>query len=314
MILFFYGEETYRLKQKLNKLKEKFVSSSLGDTNLAILDGKTTPYNDINRQILAMPFLAKNRLVIIEDLLKEGNKENQEKVIDLLKKVPESTVLVFAEYGKVDKRSSLYKKLNKPGQAQEFKLLEEDALKRWIRAEVANRGGEIAPDAVVKLVEYVGSDLWRMSNEIAKLITYDRQITTDNIELLVQTQIQSNIFGLIDAVAAKAKKRAIKELYKLFGSGQAELYVLTMIIYQYRNLLIVKDAEIRWPYINKWALAKKIQLHPFVLDKTKALTPKYGLDDLKKIYGKLLSYESAVKIGKIKPRIALELLVFELTR
>ncbi|KKQ74131.1 MAG: polymerase III subunit delta protein, partial [Berkelbacteria bacterium GW2011_GWB1_38_5] len=100
MILFFYGEDNYRLNQKIKALKAKFISASLGDTNLSILDGKSVTYDEIVRQILAMPFLSRTRLVIIENLLTAKRSDIQEKVAEFLKKIPSSTVLVFAEGGK----------------------------------------------------------------------------------------------------------------------------------------------------------------------------------------------------------------------
>lgn len=316
MILFFYGEDTYRLKQKLNRLKEKFISSSLGDTNLAILDGKTITFDEMARQILAVPFLAKKRLVIIENLMRDGKKsaqgrdlakggEIQEKMTDFLKKVPDSTVLVFVEEGAPDRRTVLFRRLNRPGQAQEFKLLEGEALRRWLRQEVSVRGGEIDSSATNKLIEYVGSDLWRMKNEIDKLTAYSLQLTAKEVELLVAPQVQANIFELIEAVAAKMLQRGLRELYQLLQGGFSEIYIMTMIIYQYRNLLLAKDGQER---------ASNPGLHPYVLRKITPLLGQYELEELKKIYEKLLSVEISIKTGKIEPRVALELLIFQLTR
>ncbi|MFA6493150.1 MAG: DNA polymerase III subunit delta [Patescibacteria group bacterium] len=314
MILFFYGQDSYRLWQKVRQLKEKFISSSLGDTNLTTLNGKTASFDEIVRQILALPFLSKKRLVIIENLLKEGRKETQEKVVDFLKKIPESTVLVFVEENLPDKRTSLFKKLNLPKVSQEFKLLENEALRQFVIKEVVDKGGEIEAAACTKLIEYVGSDLWRMENEINKLVTYSSQLTIENIELLVQSRVQSNIFNLIEATASRNPAVALRELYKLFHEGAAEIYILTMIVYQYRNLLIVKDIQEKMPQISRFELAKKARLHPFVLGKILTVSGKYQLETLKKIYEKLLDFESALKVGKIESRLALELLVFQLTR
>src|SRR3990167_63070 len=143
MILFFFGQDNYRLKQKVKALKDKFISASLGDTNLSVLDGATLTYDNFIRQILAMPFLSKSRLVIIENIIKTGKKEILEKIPDALAKVPASTVLVFVEESNPDKRTSLYKKLNKPGISQEFKLLDDTQLYRWIKKEGEERKGEI---------------------------------------------------------------------------------------------------------------------------------------------------------------------------
>jgi len=314
MIIFFYGEDVYRLNQKIRALKEKFISASLGDTNLAILDGATVSYDDIARQVLAMPFLSKSRLVIVNNLF-SAKKDVIEKIIEFLPKVPNTSVLVITQEGNPDRRTSLYKKLSKPGISQEFKLLEPDQLRRWVAKEVENRGGSIDSAATLKLIEYVGADLWRMASEIAKLTSYDKKITAENVELLVQPQIQSNIFTLMDAIAAKNPKATIGELYRLYGEGKAEAYILSMIVLQYRNLLIIKDLSDRaGGRINSYTIAKQAGLHPFVAQKNLALVGKYELSDLKKIYQTLSEFDTAIKTGKMESKVALELLVFKLTK
>jgi len=314
MILFFYGEDTFRLSQKLRNLKEKFVSASLGETNLVILEGAKVSFEEIVRQILAMPFLSRKRLVIIENFLKNGLSVVREKVADFLKKVPETTVLVFVEEGNPDRRTALFRRLNLPGKTQEFKILDDIALHRWIRKEVANRRGLIEAQAVAKLVQYVGSDLWRMNNELAKLLTYQKRVTVETIDLLVQPQVQGDIFDLIQNTAGKNISRAMQGLYHLFNQGMSEIYILTMIGYQYRNLLQLKDAQGRNERLSSGQMARKLCLHPYVVTKTWPLLKLYPLEDLKAIYGKILNFETMIKTGKIEPRVGLELLIFELTR
>ena len=315
MFLLFYGADTYRLRQKLNDLKTKFVTSSLGDTNLVILDGKSVTYEEMVRQILALPFLARKRLVILENFLKVGKKEHAEKLTEFIKKdkVPESTVLVFVEEGSPDKRGALFKKLNAPKIAQEFKLLEIDQLRRWVKGKVDELGATIEPDALAKLIEYIGSDLWRMSNEITKLTAYGLQLTAQNVELLVESQVQSNVFDLMDAVAGKNTARALKEMNQLILTGANELYILTMIVSSFRNLLIVKDLKERNPSINQWQLAKIGGLHPFVAGKNLQLVNHYSIDELKYAYKTLLDFDSRTKVGKIEPKAAIELLILKLT-
>lgn len=311
MILFLYGEDTYRLKQKVRELKNRFIDASLGDTNLSILDGKMISYDEIVRQILAMPFLAKSRLIIIENIIRDGKPEVREKIVEFLPKIPISSVVVFVEEGVPDKRTSLFKKLNQPKVSQEFPLLDETQLRRWIKKEVEARGGEIEPEAVSKLVEYVGNDLWRLSNELDKVTGYRLQVTADSIELLVKPQIESNIFNLIDSIGAKNKKRALQELHNLIENGQNELYILSMIVYQFRNLLIVRDFVERG-VSNQYDLSKKASLHPFVAGKTLSQARNYTIDNLKKIYQMLLDFDLKMKTGQLEPRTALDLLVVKL--
>lgn len=372
MILFLYGEDTFRSHQKLAQIKAKFIDASLGDTNLSVADcaDKDLDYTEITRMVLAMPFLAKSRLVIIKNLLSEGKKKLQEQMIEFLDKIPESTVLVIYESEKVDRRMALFKALNKSTistyeesipstmlsrayslehtrdrsgqvgtsspprrckiQAQEFKLLEPYELKKWIKNEVESQGGTIDNPAIDKLVEYVGNDLWRISNEIRKLTTYNLpagrhglQLTTSEVELLVRPRITANVFDLIDAIGAQNIKRAQSELHKLLNSGQNELYIHTMIVYQFRNLLIIKDLlenqrsklknqNDNLKIKNNVEIAKQSGLHPYVAEKTIAQAKNYTTDRLKEIYQILLDYDIKMKTGKIEPKLALDLLIVDL--
>ncbi|OGD56787.1 DNA polymerase III subunit delta, partial [Candidatus Berkelbacteria bacterium RBG_13_40_8] len=224
-------------------------------------------------------------------------------------KVPSSTVLVFTET-KPDKRTALFKKLLKAEKIQEFKPLEEDQLKRWIKKEIDLRGGQVESDGISKLVSYIGNDLWRMSNEIDKLITYDKKITTDSIELLVKSQVESDIFKMIDAIGQKNLRVALKECQNLLQTGANELYILTMIVYQYRNLLIIKDfIECSKGNLNSWDLARKAGLHPYVVQKTTNQARNFTIEDLKKSYRTLLDFDLRIKTGKIEGKAALSLLI-----
>lgn len=322
MILFLYGQDTYRSKEKLDSIKERYIDASLGDTNLAVTDctDEDIDFPRISRMILTMPFLASKRLVVIKNLLAQGSKKLQEEIEKFLPKVPKTILLVFYEEGLPDRRSSLFKKLNRPKQAQEFRLLDNDQLRQWIKKEIESRGGEIHPLAIGKLILHVGNDLWRMSNEISKLISYretEKQrnketITVQDVELLVKAKIDSNIFALIDALGHKNSRQATRELHKLLDSGKNELYILTMIVYQFRNLLIVKDLSERKKSF--WQIKNESGLHPFVLQKAFSQAEKFTLEELKNFYQRLLDFDIKIKSGKIEPKLALDMIVIELCK
>lgn len=311
MIIFFYGEDVYRLREKLKALKEKFISASLGDTNLAILDGKMAEYNEISRQVLAMPFLSKTRLVILENFLKEGKKDIQEKVLELIKKVPDSTVLVFAEFSNPDKRTSLYKQLSKEKMAQEFALLDDFKVKSWIKKEVESQNISIDLGAINLLASYFGGDLNRQKNELQKLITSvlhrkEKTINADDIKKLVRPEVESNIFALSDYIGSKNFEQATEELDRLEKNGEAEIYIFSMIVRQFRNLLMIKDMQERGNS-NSYQIAKLTKINPYVVTKTLPQTSNFSMPKLRQIYKNLLNFDLAIKTGKIEPKVALNL-------
>lgn len=314
MILFLYGEDAYRSKQKLDAIKAKYIDKSLGDTNLSVLDfeDKTINFDQVVREMLAFPFLANSRLVVTKNLLLSGKKDIQDKIKNFLPKVPASTNIVIYEGGLPDKRVALFKYLSKPKISEEFKFLENHKLRKWVIDEVEKLGGSIEESATEIIIEYVGNDLWRMSNEIKKLTAYSLKLKAQDVEALVKPKIEGNIFGMIDAIGQQNSKAAIKFLHDLVDSGENELYIFTMIVYQFRNLLIVKDAIKNSKQVSNFQLAKQVGLNPYVVEKTIKQASGLTFNELKKIYEKLLDYDIKMKTGKIDPSIALDVLVLEL--
>lgn len=317
MILFIYGQDTYRAIAKLNLIKAKYLDTNLGDTNLNTIDfsHQDLDFNQISQQVLAMPFLAPKRLVIFKNLLRDGSKKLTEFSEKLLSKIPETTILLFFEDGLPDRRSSLFKKLNQPKQAEEFKLLEANQLRSWIKNKTTEYGASIESQAIEKLILYVGNNLWRLDNEIKKLATYNLQLTTNDIELLVKPSVKSNIFDLVDSLAQKNISQAHQELQKLLQAGENELYILTMIVNQFRNLLIVKDLSENSNFqipASKFQVTRLSGLHPFVAEKSLRQCRNFTLQELKAIYQILLEYDIKIKSGQIEPKLALDLLIVDL--
>jgi len=221
-------------------------------------------------------------------------------------------IIVIFEDEKVSSSDSLFKALKKKTQYQEFKKLEGELVKNWARKEFKKYQAKIQPQALSKLIDFVGNDLWQLSNEIKKLISYKKgkEILTRDVELLVRPKINSDIFETIDHIASKKKKKALELLHKHLEKGDSPLYLLSMISYQFRNLLAIKDLVERnqSPYF----FGKKAGLHPYVIKKSYPLAQKFTSEELKKIYQKILEVDFNIKTGRITPETALDLLIAEI--
>ena len=110
-------------------------------------------------------------------------------------------------------------------------------------------------------------------------------------------------------MAQKNKKEAFSLLHKHIENGDNALYLLSMIAYQFKNLLIIKELiEKRLPYA---VVSKNSGLHPFVVKKTYYLCGQFSFNELKKIYQKIFQADLDIKTGKIDPELTLDLLVSE---
>lgn len=308
MIIFLYGEDTYRSKQKLNWYRDKFIEKYTA-TNLEIYEGDFD-LAKLKNTITTPPLLSDKRLIIIKNLFKTKDKDLLEGIGQILTNIPKETILIFWEEGTPDKRTTLFKMLSKE-KSEEFERLHGYKLLKWVSEEVSKNGGKISAKGAEKLISYIGDDLAQMENEIAKLVAFkgEKEITPMDIEILVKAKLSSDIFDLVDAIGERNYNKAIRYVYELLSKGENEIYVLTMIERQIRNLLLVSGLSKKF---NKSQITEETGLHPYVVQKTLLQVKNFKLGELKAVYQKLFETDTLIKTGKREARLALNLLIKEI--
>lgn len=316
MIKLYFGEDTYSLNHSLKKLEADFSIANFGDMNIVKFDSETLSYDKLIRSVTAVPFLAPKRLIIISNLFRDGDEKLKEYVEKNMDKFPETSEIILKEDGEVKKTSGLYKKLLKEGAVVNFQLRKGYELEKWLEQEAKNKNAPIAMPAIKKLIATAGNNSWRLINELEKLDLFrlaknQTQISEADIDEMVETEHDQNIFDFIDALGGRNGKLALKYLQNLLLGGKNENYILSMIVYQFRNMLIVEDLIVRGTERNQ--IAKEAELHPFVAQKTIRVLNNFDLPLLKRIYLRLQQTDIDIKTGKIEPRLALEKLLADLT-
>ncbi len=299
-IFLFFGDDTYSLHEKLAFWRSEFEKKYGGETNVSIFEGKNASANEIFQACSAMPFLAEKRFAIVKNFLSEGDDEEKSAMAELLEKIPDFSILVFSETGEIDRRIGIYKKIQKLGKLTEFPALTGSKLLGWIQKEVEARGGAIEKDAVIFLSELVAGDLYRLENEIAKLVGYadGRAVTKRDIELLVDTQLAANIFRLTDGIGQKNRKLALETLHQLMDSGEDLHRILYMIMRQFRIITGVKDLSSQG--LTRDAITAKLKEHPFVISNTMGQARNFTIEQLKRAYELLIDIDTKLKSGGIK--------------
>lgn len=310
MILFFYGPNDYLMTKKLTLLKQRYAKK-WGELNLVGLDGVNLTYEQYSAQTQAMPLLASSRLIIIENIFANKNKEVMEKIKNTLETVSKSTVAVFVQRGTPDKRTVLFKALNRPKIAQEFRPLDENAWRQLAREIARENSTEIEPKALNLLYEFIGDDLWRLDNEIQKLACYSsKQITAESVEELVTKNISANIFNFIDHLTDLNKKNVLESLQALLDSSEPPLKILAMIGFQLRSLCQVKEALEKSS--NQYAISKLTSLAPFQVSKMTVSVQHFSWQDLANMYQLVTDFDADIKTGRIEGKEALKELVLSI--
>ncbi len=312
MIIFLYGKDSFRSKQKLNEIINHYKESlKKGFENLIYADANQIDFLDFYNNFKISAMFSEKKLIILKNLF--FNKKFQEDFLEESKKLEDlKDVVVVYESDLVDQRLKIFKVLIKNCKSQEFNLLDNGKLKIWAQKEFDKLHRKINGDALSLFINYVGNDLWKASNEIKKLtdFTNGATIKKEDVELQVRPRIEIDIFKTIDALAEKNKKEAFLFLKKHLDNGDSPLYLLSMIIYQFRNLLLVK--ELAQKGLMYASIIKKSGLHPFVVKKNYFACQQFSFEELKNIYHRIFQIDLDIKTGKVEPETALDLLVSQI--
>ncbi len=316
MILFLHGPDTYRSRKRLQFYKDGFQKKyDTQGLNIQSLDGARLTMTEFRNAVGAVGFLAKKRLVVVENIFsgKKQKRITHEIAEYLASEWPDEHVLVFWQADEKTKRGRtpsdpLYARLLKEKE-EYFPLLTDQELQRWVLTEVKRRGGQIEQPAILELTSFVGPDLWQLDHEIEKLTNYRQgnAITADDVRLFVSARFDENIFHLTDALSQKDAHLALKLINDQLELGVHELYILTMLVRQFRILLQVKEILQQDRHASN--VATTLGLHPFVVQKALRDTQRFRLDDLKAIYGMLLDLDVKIKTTQENPETLFDVLV-----
>ena len=317
---FLFGNDEFAITRKLKEFESDFTDPTSADMNTARLEARSMSEDDLNNAVNAIPFLAKRRLVLLQNPSTKYNNPNaRKKFLEFLEKAPETTRLVMFESvePKEAEKHWLVKwaeKNNKLMQAKAFMLPRLKDMAGWMINETKNQGGKMDPRAAEMLKDMVGVDTRQAGMEIAKLLAYvnwERPVMAQDVEAVCIVTSQQSVFDFVDALANGNGKSAQHLLHRLLES-EDEFALWGMVIRQFR--LLIQAREILDGRGNQNDVARALGVHPFVAEKTTQQAARFSIESLEYVYRKLLAIDEGVKTSQITLDLALDTLVVELTR
>jgi DNA polymerase-3 subunit delta len=164
-------------------------------------------------------------------------------------------VRLLVSAGKVDKRKSLYKTLEKLGTVEEFKplSLEDRDWAAKVEAAALRKARELRKelddDALGALVNLVGPNLHQLESEVEKLASFAGArpgITRADVESVVSRNKQARAFALADAVGDRDLPRVLRtldgELWAMQSDRErSEIGLLYGILSKVRAMLLARE-------------------------------------------------------------------------
>lgn len=221
-VYWFEGEEEFYIDQLVDAAEHKILSDAEASFNLSVFYGKDSSWADVVNACMRYPMFGDKQVVILKEAQQMKELDKLEAYIE---KPLQSTIFVVAhKEKKVDGRSKLAKLLKEKAEVLSTKKMYDNELPSWTQDYIESKGYQPTQKAIQLLVEHIGNDLSRISNEVDKVILNlgsRTSITEDDIENFVGISKEYNVFELQNAVGKKNLSKALQIVQYFEGNPKA---------------------------------------------------------------------------------------------
>lgn len=262
-IYFLMGEEPYYIDKIAEYIEGNVLTEEEKGFNQMVLYGRDVAVEDIVSNAKRFPMMAERQVVIVKEA--QELSRTIENLTPYVENPQPTTVLVICyKYKTLDKRKKLYKQVEKNGLLFESKKLYENQVGDWIRRVLSGKEYQIEPKAALMLVEFLGTDLSKISNELDKLMLIlpkSSTITAKDIEENIGISKDFNNFELRKAVGERQIVKANQIINYFAQNPKNNPLVMTISLLNsfFTQLLIYHGLKDK----SKGNVSKALKVNPY---------------------------------------------------
>ena len=243
LIYLFTGTSEIFIKNRMNRIIQSFNKY---EYTIIKYDMETTSLSTVLSDAITVPFLEELKIIILKNpkfLTKSATstKDEIKAMLKYLKNPCDSTLLIIdATNTVINQSNEIYKMLKNVARIIDYPDPEEIELKGWIVRSFDANGIDIKDDALTLLLEYIGDDQARLSQEIDKLSSYVGKggtIRKEDIKLLVPKNINNEIYLLIKAIINHDLALTNQIYDNLITHTKDSLTIFSLISNKFKELL-----------------------------------------------------------------------------
>ena len=262
-MLVLHGENSYEKDQAIKKLTKNF------DGEVAIKYGDEISISDLPDLFMGQSLFSTQRLVIIKNL--SDNKSLWDRLEEWVQRLGDGNHLVLSE-SKIDKRSLVWKYLQKYAKVQELPLLtskDKTYVTSWLK-ECANSKGLLLETKYANyLINRIGFNQWYLASAVDKLAlaAIVDEPTIDKVSDISNKEVAFNLLEM--SLMGKTKQLRIvldsvkktEDPYRVMGLISSQIIQLSAV-----------DAQ---KNMSTTEIAQELNMKPFIVGKLSKLTSYY---------------------------------------
>ncbi|HAO15532.1 MAG TPA: DNA polymerase III subunit delta [Tenacibaculum sp.] len=282
-IYFLMGEEPYYIDKISEYIENCVLNESEKEFNQLVMYGRDVSIEEIVSAAKRFPMMSNHQVIIVKEA--QDLSRTIDKIESYASQPQPSTILVFNyKYKKLDKRKKVYKVIAKNGLFFESKKLYENQVSDWIRKVLGGKKYQIEPKAAQMLVEFLGTDLSKINNELEKLVSVLSKETIINpvhIEENIGISKDFNNFELRKAIGSKDVLKA-NQIIKYFGENPKNnplVMTISLLNSFFTQLLMYHGLNDK----TKASVAKNLGVNPYFVEDYVVASRNYPMRKVSKI-------------------------------
>ncbi|MGC1515663.1 MAG: DNA polymerase III subunit delta [Maribacter sp.] len=286
-IYFLFGEEAYFIDKISDYIAKSVLTEEEKGFNQMTLYGRDVSIDDIVGNAKRYPMMAERQVVIVKEA--QHLSRTIEQLCAYASNPQPTTVLVICyKYKKLDKRKKLFKIVQKNGVIFESKKLYENQVSDWLRKNLLSSGYTISHKAALLLVEFLGTDLGKINNELDKLklaLPKETEITPKHIEEHIGISKDYNNFELKRAIGERDIVKATKIITYFAQNQKDNPFILTVTLLNsfFTQLLQYHGLN---DHSSK-SVASALRINPYFVNEIQTAARNYPMKKVSKIISSL---------------------------
>lgn len=269
-VILVHGDDEFQVKQRGRRIFQEWGAKA-EDMDDEVIDAQVTNSGDaltslskLREALNTLPFFGSAKIIWLQNcsfLGDDRTASSQAVTASLtafaqdLKQQSWDNVRLLITAGKVDKRKTFYKTIEKLGQVEQYAGWSIDdrnwanEAERMVSDHFKSLGKKIDAEAAARLVNWVGPNTRDLNHETEKVALYcgaRSEITAQDVDAIVTRHKHSRAFALADALGERKLPRLLRTLdealWEMKGSSQkSEIGLLYGMISKVRGMLFLNE-------------------------------------------------------------------------
>ena len=315
----FCGLDEELIKDGINLIIKKEISEDFRELNLIKIDGMNTSFDDIMNACETMPFMGNKKVVVVyrASFLQDKSDSTGTKIYNDIKNyvsnMPPYTILIMY-YLLNDKRDKPNKNKKLTPISKYLPIvycdkLRKDKYLKKVGEVFKERGKQIGRVELMYFSEKVQNNFDIIKREADKLVSYceGREIKKEDINLLISSSNEEDIFDLVELIAGRKVDKAIDIMKEILYKSDQHMLIISSIEKHFQRLYEIKFKVAKGKRVED--LMADYRLPQFVCEKLISQTSRFTEKQLMELIKLCVKTETKLKSSGIDKTMEMEFLL-----